>query len=125
MTSLKPGVQHSMKLINATQCNSAHGESCVDHGPGHAMRTLHERVSAATPSKWRDGIVSTVSADGWIALEMLETDERVWVWNHVDRTASVTVGQPVALHAIYHALAFGRERINVLVAERAETATLT
>ncbi len=116
MTSFTPGVQQAMQLANVAQCNTSHGESCVNHGPGHAMRALQKCVSAATPSKWRDGIVGTVSVDGWIALDLLDTDERVWVWNHADLTAVVTLGQPVALHAHYHALAVGHERINVLVA---------
>lgn len=110
MKNLTPGVQDVM------QCARAAGESCLNHGAGHAMHALQERVTSATPSKWRDGFISHVSAGGWIGVELLETGETAWLWNHADLTASVTVGQPVAVHALYHALAVGRERINVLVA---------
>jgi hypothetical protein len=111
MTNLTPGVHEVM------QCERAPGDSCLSRSAGHAMHALQERVTSATPSRWRDGIVSHVTAGGWIGIDLLETGETVWVWNHADRTASVAAGQPVALHALYHALAIGQERINVLVTE--------
>jgi hypothetical protein len=101
------------------QCDNAPGESCLHRAAGHAMHALQERVTAATPGKWRDGLVSHVSAGGWIGIDLLDTVETEWVWNHADLTASVGVGQPVAVHAVHHALAVGRDRINVLVAPRA------
>ena len=110
MKNLTPGVRSVM------QCDNAPGESCLHRGAGHAMHALQERVTAATPGKWRDGLVSHVSAGGWIGIDLLDTGETEWVWNHADLTASVSVGQPVAVHAVYHALAVGRDRINVLVA---------
>lgn len=110
MTNLTPGVTGVM------QCDSTSGEPCLHHGAGHTMHALQERVTSATPSKWRDGLVSHVSAGGWIGIDLLDTGETEWVWNHADLTASIPVGAPVALHAVYHALAVGPERINVLVA---------
>ncbi|TFB54767.1 hypothetical protein [Cryobacterium tagatosivorans] len=110
MSHLTPGV------VDVMQCTGADGGSCQDRGAGHALHALQERVTAATPSKWRDGFISHVSAGGWIGVDLLETGETAWLWNHADLTASVTLGQPVAVHALYHALAVGRDRINVLVA---------
>ncbi|MGO4690780.1 hypothetical protein [Glaciibacter sp. 2TAF33] len=120
MTNLTPGVAAVM------QCTHAHGESCASSAPGHTLSALQERVAAATPSKWRDGLVSHVSAGGWVGVELLQPNEAgagetvggetVWVWSHSDLTASVSPGLPVAVHAIYHTLAVGRERFNVLVA---------
>ncbi|MEO6201248.1 MAG: hypothetical protein ABIX44_08805 [Cryobacterium sp.] len=110
MKNLTPGVRDVM------QCTSAPGESCLHPGAGHAMHALQERVTAATPSKWQDGFISHVSAGGWIGVDLLETGATLWLWNHADLTASVTIGQPVAVHALYHALAVGAGRVNVLVA---------
>jgi hypothetical protein len=112
MTNLTPGVQQVMR------CSTAAGEACTQHGAGHALLPLQERVTAATPSKWLDGIVTSVSADGWLGVDLLEGTETVWLWHHADLTASARPGQPVAVHALYHALAVGRERHNVLVAPR-------
>ena len=125
MTNLTPGVR------NVMHCDTLPGETCLGHGDGHELLPLQERVIAATPSKWRDGIVRSVSAAGWIAVELLdaptdgtptvgsassESAQTLWLWNHTDRVATLPVGSPVAVHAIYHALAIGTNRVNVLVA---------
>jgi len=112
MTNLTPGVR------NAMQCDGISGSSCEGHGAGHELLALQARVTAATPSKWRDALVHSVSSDGWIALDIVETGETTWTWNHRDLTGTLTVGTPVALHGIYHTLAVGTERLNVLVANR-------
>jgi hypothetical protein len=111
MTHLTPGVR------NAMQCDTRPGQHCDGHGAGHAMLALQERVTAATPGKWRDAVVHSVSADGWIALDMLDTDDTVWTWHHAALDSVLGVGTPVALHGIYHTLAIGRQRVNVLVAQ--------
>lgn len=108
MSNLKPGV------VEIMQCSSAVGESCDKSGPGHVLRPLQERIAAATPSKWRDGIVTSVS-DGWLAVTFVATGETAWAWTHAV-PADLTIGQPVALHSLYSTLAFGRERVSVLVA---------
>jgi hypothetical protein len=109
MTNLTPGVR------NVMQCDAS-SESCASHGAGHTILALQERVTAATPSKWRDALVQSASSNGWIELRLIESGETTWVWNHTDRSATLPVGTPVSLHGLYHALAVGRERINVLVA---------
>ena len=108
MSNLKPGVEQVM------QCSSSLGETCDKAGPGHALRPIQARVAAATPSKWRDGIVTSVS-DGWLAVTLVGSGETAWAWTHAV-PAELTIGQPVALHALYSTLAFGRERLSVLVA---------
>lgn len=131
MTNQTPGVR------NVMQCDGLRAESCHNHGAGHELLAIQARVIAATPSKWRDGIVQQVTHDGWIAVTLLEsasnttqvssaqdintaqvdaTEATVWLWNHADRVDVLPVGTPVAVHSIYHALAIGREHVNVLVA---------
>lgn len=113
MTNLTPGVRQVM------QCDSSAGESCLSHGAGHAGNDLQNRVTAATPSKWRDGFVSHLGTDGWIGVELLGAEnqnvETLWLWNHRDLGSALSIGEPVAVHALYHALAVGQERFNVLV----------
>jgi len=108
MSNLKPGV------VEVMQCSSAVTGTCDKTGPGHVLRPMQERIAAATPSKWRDGIVTSVS-DGWLAVSFVGSDETAWVWTHT-APADLTIGQPVALHSLYSTLAFGRERLSVLVA---------
>ena len=110
MSNLKPGVQQVMTCVS---------ETCETHGAGHAISPIRERAANATPSKWRDAFVAHVDADGWIAVDLFETDERVWAWHHDDLTARVSVGQPVALHAVYDVLSIGQTRVSVLVAAAA------
>lgn len=116
MTNLTPGVRQVM------QCDARAGQSCLSHGAGHAGNDLQNRVTAATPSKWRDGIVSHLGDGGWIGVRLLGTPDdnaqqvdTLWLWNHTDLRATLTLGEPVAVHALYHALAVGSERFNVVV----------
>lgn len=108
MSNLKPGVEQVM------QCSSAVGETCDKSGPGHVLRPIQERIAAATPSKWRDGIVTSLS-DGWLGVTFVASEETAWVWTH-EIPAGLAAGEPVALHSLYSTLAFGRERLSVLVA---------
>jgi hypothetical protein len=124
MTNLTPGVR------NVMHCDILPGETCLEHGDGHELLPLQERVIAATPSKWRDGIVRSVSAAGWIAVDLLDAPsddsaqgasaQTIWLWNHTNRVATLPTGSPVAVHAIYHALAIGTNHVNVLVAATVE-----
>lgn len=114
MTNLTPGVRNVMLCQSDSDLGTA--SACTHGGAGHATLAIQERVTAATPSKWRDGIVRDVSTGGWIAIDLIESGETEWVWNHADRTKSLPVGQPVSLHALYHVLALGDEHVNVLVA---------
>ena len=108
MSNLKPGVEQVM------QCSNAAGTTCEKTGPGHVLLPIQQRIASATPSKWRDGIVTSVS-DGWLAVTFVASEETAWVWTHAIPEA-LTPGQPVALHSLYSTLAFGPERLSVLVA---------
>ncbi|MFC5929913.1 hypothetical protein D6T64_12545 [Cryobacterium melibiosiphilum] len=98
------------------QCDHAPGMPCAVAAPGHAISFLQERVAAATPSQWRDALVEHVTHDGWVALRTLEDDVALWVWHHEDLAEVLSAGDPVAVHGVYHVLARGTGRLNVLVA---------
>jgi hypothetical protein len=132
MSNLTPQVQVAML------CSHSDGDVCASTEVGHSVSAIRRIVSGATPSKWRDGIVTGVSGDspehghaGWLRIELLEpsapskpgtgepeTGEAgtVWVWNHSDLSTALRAGEPVALHALYGILAVGAERFSVLVA---------
>jgi hypothetical protein len=128
MSNLTPQVQVAML------CSHSDGESCTSTEAGHTVSALRRIVSGATPSKWRDGIVTGISSDSpeedgraeWLRIDLLEQSAEgeagtVWVWNHSDlstllRAGLLRAGEPVALHALYGILAVGAERFSVLVA---------
>ena len=93
-------------------CESA--EMCAHDTPGHALHPLRLRLATATPGKWRNALVDSVTADGWITLVAFDGGGSVSVWHHADLTASLAVGEPVALHSVYDVMAVGRARISVL-----------
>jgi hypothetical protein len=74
MSNLTPQVQVAML------CSHSDGESCASTEAGHTVSALRRIVSAATPSKWRDGIVTGTSSDspeegsraGWLRIDLLE-----------------------------------------------------
>lgn len=88
-----------------------HGAMCEHTGAGHAVSPMRLRLASATPSRWRDATVETVTAGGWIALALLD-GERVWAWHH--EPLALQPGAPVALHADYDVLATGGDRVSVL-----------
>lgn len=104
-------------------CAHRPGNSCVSPAAGHAVSAIRERVTAATPSKWRDGIVSRVSLSSgtggsWVGIDLLDGTGTVWAWNHADLGATVSIGEPVALHELYDTLAIGATRLSILRAPR-------
>jgi hypothetical protein len=132
MSNLTPQVQVAML------CSHSDEDSCVLTEAGHTVSAIRLVVSAATPSKWRDGIVTGVSGDspdghsvgkhgvrehsgaGWLRVDLLEPSAdgeagTVWIWNHSDLSTVLRTGEPVALHALYGILAVGAERFSVLV----------
>jgi len=125
MSNPTPPVIAAMLCDSSGLCHSA-GQSCTSAAAGHAVSAIRERVAAATPSKWRDGIVVHVSDSGvggsWLGIELLGEPETTtgttWVWNHADLGTTVAVGEPIALHELYDTLAIGATRISVLRASR-------
>lgn len=97
-------------------CSHADGGSCTSTASGHVLSAIRERVTAATPGKWRDGIVCHASDGPWVGIDLVDSAETVWVWNHRELGALVRVGEPVALHGLYGTLAVGSRRFSVLEA---------
>jgi hypothetical protein len=107
MTSLT-GVAGTMR------CSHAGDDACAKRGPGHAIHAIQTQAAAATPSKWVDGIVRSVTPDGWIGIDPIGARDTIWAWHHEDLTASLSAGAPVALHPIYKVLAAGGTRFSVI-----------
>ncbi|QNE46764.1 hypothetical protein F1C58_07515 [Glaciihabitans sp. INWT7] len=117
MSNTTPPVTATMR------CAHSPGAACTSAAAGHAVSAIRDRVTAATPSKWRDGLVVHVSATdaaggSWLAVALFEQPEFAWVWNHGDLSTVVSVGEPVALHELYDTLAIGTARVSVLRALR-------
>jgi hypothetical protein len=108
MSNLTPPVTVAML------CAQSHGAACTSTAAGHGVSAIRDRVTAATPSKWLDAIVTGFGDENWVELRLVETDQVVQVWNHRDLGALVTVGDPVALHGLYDTLAIGSARVSVL-----------
>ena len=89
-------------------------DDCAATAPGHALSLIQERLASATPSKWADAVVVSISGAGWIEVAGLSDDSTHILWNHADLTASVRVGDPVAVHAVYDVLAVSDAKYNVL-----------
>lgn len=111
--------------LHTQQCNHTGADTCANRGPGHELQPVQARVAAATSSKWVDGIVTAVSADGWIGVRLFghaetlgasgpDAESTEWVWNHADLTGRLATGSPVAVHSLYNVLASGRSRISVV-----------
>ena len=113
MTKLTPPVTDAML------CRRSEAECCMSPAAGHVVSAIRERVTAATPSKWRDGIVvhapsSRGIGGSWIGIGLLDSPDTVWLWNHANFDKAVSIGLPVALHELYDTLAIGATRVSVL-----------
>jgi hypothetical protein len=103
-------------LQPAPVCTCEQGLMCAAEGPGHALSAIQLRAASATPSKWQDATVSSISPTGWVVLAPVFGGADVPVWHHADLTQTLAIGDPVSLHALYNVLAAGRHRFNALVA---------
>jgi hypothetical protein len=98
-------------LATGHACESA--EMCASHRPGHGLSLIQDRLSRATSRHWIDALVVDVAEDGWLTLASIDDHTVVRVWNH---EGIAGLGEPVALHTLYHVLAAGARRVNVAVA---------
>ncbi len=96
--------------------HDCHG-ACAAHDAGHALSSMQEVLAAATPSKWRDAIVVSVAASGWIEIALLDDDSTQLLWNHGDLTAELSIGEPVVVHAVYEVLNAHGSKHSVLRAD--------
>lgn len=90
---------------------------CAATVAGHGLALIHERVVAATPSRWLDVVVSAVGSDGWVELTTVDDHRTLEIWNHAGLDGVLAPGDPVALHGVYDVLAIGSARLNVLVSD--------
>jgi hypothetical protein len=90
-------------------CTGEFGMECARAEEGHSLHPMRKRLAAATPSKWADAIVVSVSEDGWIELVSVETAATTRVWHHEQVGETLHIGEPVALHATYNVLAVGSD----------------
>ncbi|HEY5224550.1 MAG TPA: hypothetical protein VIJ18_16065 [Microbacteriaceae bacterium] len=91
------------------------GQMCATEGPGHALSRIQLSIASATPSRWQDAIVDSLSGDGRAVLVPVFGEEPVAVWHHTDLSGALKVGDPVSVHSLYGVLAAGRQRFNVLI----------
>jgi hypothetical protein len=69
---------------------------CASGRAGHSVLPIQERVASASPSAWRDALI-TASADGVLEVALLDGDLREF-WNHDD--LGLAIGEPVAWHPV-------------------------
>ncbi len=85
---------------------------CAHVTPGHTLDVMRRRLAAATPSRFQDALV--VSVSGSVAeLVLLGSGTVVRVWNHEALGAVLAVGEPVALHPVYDVLAVGDDWVSI------------
>jgi hypothetical protein len=106
---------HGTDLEHTAECACETGLMCADTRPGHGLHAVQLRLAAATPSQWRDALVTGVDDRGRVHAITLDGDPIVW-WNHGDLATVATAGEPVAWHPIYNVLSVGDRRFNVLTA---------
>jgi hypothetical protein len=80
---------------------------------GHSLSFMQRRLAGVTSSRWRDAIVDEVASGGYIRLTAVDDGEELTVWHHADVSDLVRVGEPVAVHSVYHVLAVGSSWLSV------------
>lgn len=90
------------------------GEMCGSGAPGHEVTAIQARLASATPSKWRDALVLSVSAGGWIELSFVDSGDTEIVWTHADLRRSLPVGSPIAVHDVYDIVHVGSATHSIL-----------
>lgn len=99
------------RLLHSVSTACERGAMCVHDRAGHGLGALQLRLALATPSGWRDALVTAVESDGWVELQLWESGETVRVWHHA--AVALDAGAPVALHERYAVLSAGALKLNV------------
>jgi hypothetical protein len=90
------------------------GRMCMDDHAGHVLTPMRLRLATATPSGWRDAVVTGVRADGRVDLAYWRGGSGR-VWQHADLRDDLVPGDLVAVHPAYGVLAAGTARWSVAV----------
>lgn len=99
----------------AALCMCAIGSACTSFAPGHAVHMIQARLVAATPSEWRDALVTSVDADGGtVVITSIDDDTSIELWNGAGAALALEVGSPVGFHPRYHVLSGGSRKYNAL-----------
>lgn len=101
------------ELVHAHSADCAFDVDCDNYGAGHALSFMQRRLASATPTKWRDAIVTDLAADGRVQLNTVDDGLDIVLWHHADARHLLHAGDPVALHSVYRVLAAGSEWLNV------------
>ncbi|NQX25782.1 hypothetical protein HQQ81_00265 [Microbacteriaceae bacterium VKM Ac-2854] len=99
------------RLLHSVSTACERGAMCVHDRAGHGLGALQLRLALATPGGWQDALITEVSDDGWLTLQLWDSSETVRVWHHA--AVELTAGTPVALHERYAVLAAGTLKLNV------------
>ena len=73
-----------------------HTAVCASGRAGHSVLPIQERVASASPSAWRDALV-TSSLNGALELAFFDGETRS-LWNH--DALGLSAGEPVAWHPV-------------------------
>lgn len=91
-----------------------HGAMCLDDHAGHALTPMRLRLATATPSGWRDAVVTAVEPAGRITLALWRGGTAE-LWQHADLQGALVPGDVVAVHRTYGVLAAGTARWSVAI----------
>lgn len=86
----------------ATACEQ--GASCSHYGDGHQLAPAQRERSLESSDGWIDGVISDVTAQGWLALVDF-TDAVHVVWQHADLLSALEIGTLVAFNPQHQVLA--------------------
>jgi hypothetical protein len=111
MSESEPGLRIDRTRDEHELCACGMGHDRWDGG--HSLSFMQTRLAGATSTKWRDAIVDAVSASGTISVTTLDDGQTVALWHHSNPGELLEVGEPVALHSVYHVLAIGGAWISV------------
>jgi hypothetical protein len=113
MIEFTPRASADVTRVTLGEC--ALGQECDHPAAGHSLSFMQRRLAGATSTKWLDAIVGDVSNTGRVRLTTVADGQDIVIWHHSDVSGLMQVGEPVALHAIYHVLAVGLSWINVSI----------
>ena len=95
----------------------ADGDRCRSYRPGHQMHFIHAKKLGEEPWGWRDGVVVSVSPDGWLEVDYVLEPGRVVAHHHEDLTSVLHVGEPVRIHERFYGLSARFGWVNLCITD--------